>query len=189
MSCDYYSSLRDRLRSETRHCHQALDERVSRLLNSDPEDYRRFLALQWRLFTALSRCGVESACTPLVRELQQRAQQDLITLDQEPLPAPPDLNFRPHPLAVDYVVSGSRLGAQVLKKHWMDMGLAEVGTACVYLSAPTDTSYWREFLACTTALPAQGKEADTIVIDCIALFEFCINYVLAQPARERVLHV
>ncbi|NIZ12096.1 biliverdin-producing heme oxygenase [Phaeobacter sp. HF9A] len=157
-------------------------------MNSDPENYRRFLLLQWRLFTALSRYGVESLCTPLVRELQQRVHQDLVTLDEQPLPASLDLGFRPHPLAVDYVVSGSRLGAQVLKKHWFDSGLTEVDRVCAYLSAPAHTSYWREFLARSTALPAQGKEADTIVIDCITLFKFCLDYALTQPARERVLH-
>ena len=181
-----YQNLRVRLRGDTRQCHVALDDHVTRLDRQGAEGYARFLLLQWRLFAALEPVSRDAACAPVIRDLKQRSAADLERLDRAaPVPALP---LMPHPLAVDYLVSGSRLGAQVLRKRWLDRGLPEVSSACAYLSAPSYAEYWRGFVARAEKLPGEGAAADRIVKDCTRLFEFCLECIAAESAIGRAVH-
>lgn len=181
-----YQNLRARLRGDTRQCHAALDDQVSRLDRQGAEGYARFLLLQWRLFAALEPVSRDAACAPVIRDLKQRAGEDLERLGRTaPVPVLP---LVPHPLAVDYLVSGSRLGAQVLRKRWLDRGLPEVARAHAYLSAPSCIGHWRSFIARAEEMPAAGVAADLIVKDCTCLFDFCLEYIAAESATGRAVH-
>jgi heme oxygenase len=181
-----YENLRARLRGDTRHCHAALDDQVTRLDQQGTEGYARFLLLQWRLFAALEPVSQSAACAPVIRDLTQRAGADLEQLGR--LAPVPRLPLDPHPLAVDYVVSGSRLGAKVLRKRWLDRGLPETAYAGSYLSAPPYMDYWRGYVARAEALPAGGAAADRIVTDATGLFEFCLECIDAESAEGRAVH-
>ena len=181
-----YQNLRARLRGDTRHCHAALDEQVTRLDQAGADGYARFLLLQWRLFAALEPVSQSAACAPVIRGLKQRAGMDLERLGRAA--DAPELPLVPHPLAVDYLVSGSRLGTQVLRKRWLERGLPEVIYACEYLSAPSYTEYWRGFTARAEALPAEGAAADRVVEDATGLFGFCLECIFAESAKGRAIH-
>ncbi len=181
-----YENLRARLRGDTRHCHAALDDQVTRLDQQGAEGYARFLLLQWRLFAALEPVSQSAACAPVIRDLTQRAGADLEQLGR--LGPVPRLPLDPHPLAVDYVVSGSRLGAKVLRKRWLDRGLPETAYAGSYLSAPPYMEYWRGYVARAEALPAGGAAADRIVTDATGLFEFCLECISAESAEGKAIH-
>ncbi|SHH02848.1 Heme oxygenase [Cognatishimia maritima] len=180
-------SLRLRLRAETRRNHDLVDANLAPLVHAGATGFRQFLLFQWRFFSAIEQRCDDASCALIVHDMLNRLNADLRSLG---LCSPrKKLSFQPNALAIDYLVIGSRLGAKVLKRQWLDTALPEVSSAKAFLNAPDYVSFWREFVARTEKMPATGKFADEVVIDCIALFEFCLSCVDSEPARGRAAHV
>ncbi|MBO6781783.1 MAG: hypothetical protein JJ899_00645 [Alphaproteobacteria bacterium] len=131
-----------------------------------------FLNMQASALSGLHLAQAGDTFRPVIADLVTNARRDLHTLGS-PTPrsaAMPDSGF--HPVAVDYIVGGSQLGAAVLKQRWASSGDPVVLAARSYFSAPPHTDLWREFTSRLGAMPADGAVANRIVEDARRLFLF-----------------
>ncbi|MEO1640114.1 MAG: biliverdin-producing heme oxygenase [Pseudomonadota bacterium] len=175
-------SLRLRLREDTKTAHRALDVRVSGFDLQRPEGLAGFLAMQSGALQYLLTLDPEPDCAAVMQDLLQRADDDLVTLGARRATLPENALTEAHPLAIDYVIGGSRLGTQVLKQRWATSTHPLVQTADAYFGAPTHIAHWKAFCATAEAMPADSAEADLIVIDARRLFVF--YEVCAVAARQ-----
>ncbi|WP_143089826.1 biliverdin-producing heme oxygenase [Tropicimonas isoalkanivorans] len=164
--------LRGRLRSDTRSSHDRLDRHVSTFDLGEPDGLRSFLAMQLMALTRLEPLAKNSICAPAIHDLRARAEFDLRGLDETTALSCPDLTFTPHPMSVDYVIAGSRVGTAILRKRWLASKNAEVRATSAYFSAPTYMDMWRAFCDRATRETSSGPQADRIVGDAIGLFDF-----------------
>lgn len=186
MKTDRMSDLRQRLRTGTRAAHEALDARLSDYDIATPEGLGRFLSLQRLALTALEPLSAGAAVAPLLRDMRDHAEADLLRLGwpaHDPVPeAFPGDQRPPHPLALDYVIAGSRLGTMVLRKRWAASRDPAVRDARAYFSAPDHTGYWTAFCKTAGAVDAETPLADRVVTDAARLFHFY------QHCADAVLH-
>lgn len=166
------TDLRTQLRAATRGSHAILDGLVSAFDIADRRGLAGFLGMQWSVLSCLHPAAAGAATAPVIEDLLHRAAHDLAHL-RHPLPPRAATPLRPHPLAIDYVVAGSRLGAAVLRERWRASGDPAVQRAGAYFSAPAYLEHWRAF--CATAEGVRAAEATGIVQDAVALFELHIR--------------
>ena len=178
-----YYSLRDRLRDETSEVHKTLDERISEFDLTTLSGLTSFLLSQESAMLRLSLNSENAKSQQAMRVLSKCALCDLKTLGEAPLRLA-DANVVLHPLAVDYVISGSRLGTAVLKKRWLASCDPKVRTANNYFGAPTYSELWREFCREATVKPASGANADQTVEDAHRVFKIYLN--LVDEVRPRM---
>ena len=145
--------------------------------------YVAFLRLQeaglTAVFDAVSRADVTEMCDDLL----ERLRFDLARLGADTVAVmspPPGL----HPLAVTYVLSGSRLGSSVLRQRWENGALAQSGLPAAYMKAPEYLEIWRAFCSEARNLPATGAVADQIVSDAIKVFQVFQAAALAAFEKE-----
>lgn len=182
-------SLRDRLRADTRAAHAALDERVSGFDLATVPGLRGFLTMQARALTALAGVSDGAACAPIITSLGARARVDLARLPG----GVPDTGAakvaRPHPLALDYVITGSRLGTRVLKQRWAASADPAVRGVGAYFGAPDHVDAWRAFCNEASVRAGEGAEADRIVADAVALFYFYDTCARSAAPRQKEANV
>lgn len=164
-------SLRLLLRRGTSVAHEGLDRRAARLDLACRDDLGIFLAMQEAAFAALSDAGAagRAASAAILREIAEAARSDLATLGA-PRIAAPRAPSGLHPVAVDYVVLGSRLGTRVLRQIWIASADPQVRAASRYFGLPALGAEWRAHCAMTRALAPAGPEAETILSDANAIF-------------------
>ncbi|MBK4998691.1 biliverdin-producing heme oxygenase [Pseudomonas sp. S31] len=171
------------LRAGTRACHTALEERLPFFREGfDVAGYRRLLSAYYGFHAPLELTlagyqGVERAKAPaLVRDLLALG---LSAADIDALPlcqALPAVEDEARALGVMYVLEGSTLGGQVLKRAMAErLGLApDRGLGFLDVYGAASGSYWRAFLerladaACTQAAQAATVQA---AIDTFVCFE------------------
>lgn len=188
MSEQVQVTLRKRLRDSTRGAHEALDAQVSAFDLSTRSGLRCFLAMQVQALSALASVADGAACAPIIRVLRNGARDDLATLSgRVPAPAPAP-RHKPHPLALDYVISGSRLGTVVLKRRWQASTDPAVRAATAYFGAPDGIEHWRAFCASTEAIDAAGAVSDSIVADAAGLFDFYGRCAASAASFEKDYH-
>lgn len=159
------------LRAGTRDCHTALEDRLPFFREGfDVASYRRLLTAYYGFHAPLELTlagyqGVERAKAPaLVRDLLALG---LSAADIDALPlcqALPAVEDEARALGVMYVLEGSTLGGQVLKRAMAErLGLApDRGLGFLDVYGAASGSYWRAFLerlggaACTPAATVQA---------------------------------
>ena len=180
------SSLRDRMRLDTADLHAALDARLGAFDLRDPADLAGFLRINERGFAAIAGAGPDGAVCmgrSIAADLARRIRSDLDRLGTSPLPAvaaPED----PDPLAIDYVVLGSRLGSSVLKRHWAQAEDPRVREASCYFSAPAQVRRWQAFCRQTREMSPKNAAADRAVDDTRRIFAL-FNDHNSSDARPR----
>ncbi len=183
MDGNVIETLRDRLREETGDVHRRLEERMARHPVATREGLEVHLlahALAFDALTAQGGAGASSA--PVIEDLRARIAVDLGRLGVA-LPDPvstPRAAF--DPLAVDYVVLGSRLGARVLHKDWKSSVDPAVRAASAYFSAPARPREWQNFIRGVMSYDIAGVRAATVVEDAKRIFEV---FLLALTRAER----
>ena len=105
-----------------------------------------------------------AATRDCIVDLSARADSDLCTLGVSPVANVVEMPPL-HPLAIDYVIAGSRLGTQVLRQRWRAATDPAVRAAASYFSAPGYIDLWKSFCDTSGAMPAVGVIADRIVSD------------------------
>lgn len=171
------------LRAGTRDCHTALENRLPFFREGfDVVEYRRLLTAYYGFHAPLELTlagyqGLERAKAPaLVRDLLALG---LSAADIEALPlcqALPAVEDEARALGVMYVLEGSTLGGQVLKRAMAErLGLApDCGLGFLDVYGEASGSYWRAFLerlagaSCTPAAQAATVQA---AIDTFERFE------------------
>ena len=178
-------TLRQRLRADTAQSHDALDLMLSRFDLRRADDLARFLAAQHAGFAAMVEAGVEAA-----KDLVARIESDLATLGAEALAAPP-LDRRPHALAADYLLEGSRLGTAVLRRRWAGGSCPRALGASAYFGPAPDTTGWKRVAAHLDSVQANGKDADAVTRDAsmlFALFHKCATLAATPIKTEPASH-
>ena len=161
-----------RLRAETRTAHEALEADLDIFRHLGSEAGRRRLA---RRFHGL-HAGAEAALEPwlaAVPGLDYQARRrgpsldrDLAHLGEEPpgpCPVPPPAS-RAEALGFLYVLEGSTLGGQVIRKRLLKLGRSLDGLSFLDPYGPATGERWKAFLAvldreCPPSRPEAGRAA------------------------------
>jgi heme oxygenase len=75
-----------------------------------------------------------------------------------------------HPLAVLYVLLGSGMGAEVLRRRWLAASDPVVRGAGHLFGLPPRTAGWRQFCAEMAGRPADGADAAEVLRDAVRIF-------------------
>ncbi|WP_176556253.1 hypothetical protein [Rubellimicrobium rubrum] len=184
------TSLRDRLRADTAFRHDCVDRAYSALDLTQPDDLRTFLRTQLTVLCDMS-CRPSrhsAAATALASRMADALRADLRALGGTPVGSG---GARPlHGTAVLYMLLGSSLGTQVLRRRWLGASNPAVAAADRYFGLAAPQGAWRALCEELAGRSPHGPEADRIVQDADALFELHLA-ALAGPALrpEGVLHV
>lgn len=181
-------NLRYMLRHETRPEHDQLDEMVSRLDMACRRDFGTFVDVHLDCFTAMQRRLSQNSLSTLVlsgmidglkadSDLMRRSPSRTVTATL------PDLD----PLAIDYIVAGSRLGSKVLQKRWATSKDTIVRRANHYFDHTSDPMLWRETCDALSGVPAGSQRAQTIVRDSKILFQFFAAALLGATEHQDAL--
>ncbi len=177
-------SLRDRLRRDSRAEHARVDAAVGALDLGQAGDLGRFLAAHHAAFRAIAPAA-RGTSRGLVADLAARLEADLTVLGRAALPAAPQMAC--DPVAVDYVVLGSRLGTAVLRRRWAAAAGGRAAGAGRYLTAPGQGAAWRTFCAAQASRPGTGPAAERIVGDVRRLFDLFDRALARAAGRETAL--
>ncbi|SNT02806.1 biliverdin-producing heme oxygenase [Tropicimonas sediminicola] len=183
------ANLRLRLRSATREAHEALDAQVSAFEISTESGLRSFLAMQVQALSALMPVSGRAGCAPILEPLRDRARDDLAALSGRVPESAPVLEAAPHPLALDYVIAGSRLGTVILKQRWKASTDPAVLAAGNYFGAPDYIACWKDFCTSAAEMDASCAISDRIVADVAGLFDFYRRCAQSAVSCERERHV
>ena len=160
------------LKERTRQHHARLDRSMSELDLSTASGLATFLQIHALCFAEL-RVAVECDIR-LQRQLDDlivSARTDLATLGRE---EPPRVVFKLgalDPLAVEYVVEGSRLGTRVLKRRWQTSHDDRVRRASAYFSRPAVPNAWRDVCERLSDIPTEDVRAERVIVETCAIFD------------------
>lgn len=181
-------SYRHQLRAMTRIDHQRLDDLFSALDIARRVDYAHFVGVHLAVFEVLQRHLAPSSLTrqQLLAGLAC-LQRDLATLGERAAqmrhrPAEHDAAGSLDPLAVDYVVAGSRLGLKVLKTRWASSSDPLVRAAGAYFTQPNAAPAWPKVCRALSTVPLDSARAGAITRDTKRIFDlFAATYRRGQP--------
>lgn len=179
MTSDTVSTLRSRLRADTAERHARLDRDISTIDIAIRPGFVRFMQTHHRAFRALDAV----APLPALRDLADRAGRDLDQLGAPEAPVP-DKGGPLDPLAVDYILQGSRLGTKVLKRRWQATDDPQVRAAGAYFDAPVDAEGWRATCDALAARSAAGPAADRVVSDALRIFDIFGTALACAPGEK-----
>ncbi|MCI5038611.1 MAG: biliverdin-producing heme oxygenase [Donghicola eburneus] len=169
--------LLKRLRAETHAVHEELDHLFTPFQDAPLDHLGSFLAAQMAGLTALStaaRVPHDENTLILLSETLDRLEQDCryYELSVPVLRHKRDL----HPLAVAYLVIGSRMGTEVLRRNLIKHGIERVP---LYFTPQDYKHAWQDLCARLQGMESCGPEADDICTSVIAGFH------LFQDAEKR----
>ena len=179
---------RHELKALTRADHARLDELFSALDITRRVDYGRFIGVHLAVFevlrphlspAGLTRPQLLAGLTCLRRDLTTLGQRRLKT--QAGHKAADGLD----PLAVDYVVAGSRLGLKVLKTRWAGSADPLVRAAGAYFRQPFAASLWPKVCRALSKVPVDSTQAGAITRDTRRIFNlFAAAYGSAARVKD-----
>lgn len=165
-------TFRNILRDSTRPQHDALDDLLSSLDIAQHEDFSSFAEIHLVCFQKIHGCanGVGYALQ-LLSDMVRCLRSDLAVLGHPSSSTPPAPYPTLDPLAVDYIVAGSRLGSKVLKKRWLMSDDATVQGADSYFSLAVDASFWPDTCRKLDEISPGSARAAAIIKDTQAMFD------------------
>ena len=168
------SSYRHELRALTRADHARLDDQFSALDITRRVDYTRFIGVHLAVFEVLRpHLSPASLTRPQLLAGLACLQRDLATLGQRRLKTQAGHGETDGlaPLAVDYVVAGSRLGLKVLKTRWAGSADPLVRAAGAYFAQPFAASPWPKVCRALSKVPVESARAGAITRDTRRIFD------------------
>lgn len=165
-----YSNLRERLQHDLRDAHSKLDDTISLFDLTVREGFIGFLRTQECALSQIPLQACREATRAAVEDLTARARTDLTAFGTMPLATSDVLSTHPQSEALDYVIGGSCLGSQVLKKRWQSASSSHQNVGAAYMNAPNYLSLWRDFCDKAKRSPAHSEHADRVVHDAAELF-------------------
>ena len=181
-------SLRLSLRTETSAAHERLDALVSTFDLRTPSGLAAFLSMQASALGAISGGPGSAPTLEMAADLAARARADLALLEQAGRLTIPSLPRDLDPLAVDYIVSGSRLGTMVLKRRWEASTDRQVRAARNYFTAPSYIETWKSFCAEAESDAFDPARKRKIVNDTNVLFDFYAGCASSTKKLEGMGH-
>lgn len=182
-----HSTLRLRLQTETRASHEDLDRTVSRFDLRTRDGFELFLQMQSVALRAIAPHAAQSTIAECIDDLLARAETDLRAIGAWAHRDAMEVGSL-HPLAIDYVIAGSRLGTKVLRTRWLDADDPDVRQADAYFSVPSYIELWKSFCETANAMPSAGDVADQIVCDADRIFKLYHMCALAPQMTKGEVH-
>ena len=171
------------LRRETHEDHQRIDALVSTIDVANPQGLAKFVEIHLTCFDAMRRSSpAGSDLRSNLGDLVGRAKTDLATL----VITPDRRNFELRdvdPLALEYMLEGSRLGTQVLRARWMLTDHAVVLQAHAYFTTPRRPERWQKLCERLSVIPTDSPRAVKIIDDTKRLFRMFL--LVATEVIER----
>ena len=167
--------------------HEKLDAEVSKFDLTTPYGLLQFLNMQSRALQSLLALQASAKADVMIRELLERAALDLRQLGSSTQLSPAAIE-PVHPLAIDYVIAGSRLGSQLLKKRWQAATDPQVRRASAYFSGPGYIEIWASFCETAEATPSAGTFADQIVRDADRILHMYLECAHAPSLMKGATH-
>lgn len=173
--------FRWQLKLDCRAEHARLDALMSGLDLTEADDLSQFLETHLIAFRAMNVHMVDQSVSALITALDT----DLTTLGH-PTSEQDGLDMTAfHPLAGRYIVSGSRLGTQVLRKRWAASNTLRVRSASQYFSQDANPREWQAVCADLARIEIGSAEATQITLDVRRIFEgFSDAFVLSADKRS-----
>lgn len=165
-------TFRHRLRRDTSSAHATLDTLLSKLDLTTAEGLAPFLVIQNRALRSLAPLSTSAATSAVIRDLIDRTGADLDQLGTPGGMAPPAPSQMVDPMALDYLVAGSRLGTAVLAKRWAQATDPKVQRASAYFAGQSHLELWQSLCHQLSSMPADHCQAEKIINDSNLLFEF-----------------
>lgn len=178
------------LRARTRDQHDRVDDAFSAMDIQTQDGLRAFLGVHGACFQGmLGVAHSDSSARRMLSDMIARIRVDLHELGGCIEVRATGLTDGVDPLALDYVLEGSRLGSKVLKKRWGAASDPAVLRANAYFSMPSDASRWSQVCFKLGRVPVDTKQAHDITQDVIRLFTLFHDTALSvartgQPAKE-----
>ena len=181
-------SYRHELKALTRADHARLDDLFSALDITRRADYARFISVHLAVFEVLRPHLSPAGLTrPQLLAGLACLQRDLATLGERRLETEAghgEANGL-DPLAVDYVVAGSRLGLKVLKTRWAGSADPLVRAAGAYFTQPFAASPWPKVCRALSKVPVDSARAGAITRDTKRIFDlFAATYRSAARVKD-----
>lgn len=179
------------LRAGTQRQHDSVDAIFSSFDLHQPDHYARFLNLHARCFaTLMAQAGEQCLTQPLLAEMCAALEDDLNSLGSPHAlekKGGVDLTGPVDPLAIDYVVAGSRLGSQILKHRWAGAQDHSVRRAGIYLALTHDPALWRTVCARLSDIRPDSSRAMNVMDDVCGIFDLFAAYGRAEETETGVL--
>ena len=162
-------NFRSQLRVKTRPEHDATECLFDPFLRDPMPKLGWYLAAQRAGLAALftDQNPDDVLCGALVPDLIDRLDHDLHQMGWQCHPV--ETSGPIDPTACDYLVLGSRLGTEVIRRNIFGSGAHQ--TVPSYFQAPFDTNLWRVHCATLDQIDPTTKRADHIIIDVRRGFE------------------
>lgn len=179
-------TLRHHLRRETGAVHEEVEAAFARYDLAERDGLERTLRAH---LSALSRLMPSLEKTPAlhreVSRLLDLARASYCAVCPEPFQARHHDNTRLHPLAVGYVILGSRLGSRVIAARLKRAGLTEDDPSIAYFTDDKSRQHWAELQG---ALSSAHGQADEIMADTNATFRIFLEEALGEREPVQVLN-
>lgn len=165
-------NFRLHLREQTRVDHASMDQLFSRLDIAKKSDFITFARIHLSCFEAMARVEPLSATTRqmlagIVAGLQsdlKKMQQNQDKIDVKPF-------GRIDPLAVDYVLGGSRMGTKLLRIRWSQSTDQNVKDANAYFNLPSNPLFWQGVCHELSLIRVGSERAKSIIRGTKQIFE------------------
>ncbi|WP_299614540.1 biliverdin-producing heme oxygenase [uncultured Tateyamaria sp.] len=168
MQADFRQALKDRTYAD----HVRVDETLAGFDLQTRDGFAAFLGIHHVCFDAMTSAAInDSHAQSSLRDMQRRIAADLATLGTSYTPMAAAPMDPVDPLAMDYIIEGSRLGSQVLKRNWATSTDALVRDAQAYFAMAPVPGRWRSVCHDLGQVPVQSARADTITTDTRRLFD------------------
>lgn len=180
---DFRSILRDATRAE----HDLLDARFTALDISERAGFSVFVHVHLTCFQMMADAAEEgSYAGGLLRQMAAALSDDRAVLGTAQ-PAPHSmLPATLDPLAIDYLVAGSRLGTKVLRKRWAASADPVMQRANAYFGLESDPAFWRSTCAALSSIAADSPRAKAITRDSKILFGLFLTVFERTEVQETV---
>ncbi|WP_095588255.1 biliverdin-producing heme oxygenase [Actibacterium ureilyticum] len=163
--------FRKALKDATQPDHERVDRLLSAFDIATRDGFASFLAVHRRCYLAMLRAAAPGGtASNSLDGMLADIEIDLATLnaphDVDPAPVAKQVDA----LALDYLIEGSRLGTQVLKRAWAGSRDPIVQEARAYFTTAPISGRWAEVCRALSEIPADSPRAETIIRDTKRLF-------------------
>ena len=159
------------LRHETKAAHDRLDVLLSGLDIARRDDLAVFMQIHLKCFCVMQDWSHRGTASDVaLAGMISRIRADLAALDASPALLVGRLRSSVHPLAMEYVIAGSRLGTKVLAGRWAQSTDPKVRAAHHYFGADITSDGWKAVCAKLTQIAPDSRTASEITRDALRLF-------------------
>lgn len=173
-------TFRTGLRDKMRHAHDVVDDQFSTLDLTTLGGLKRFLIIHEACFTQVDIA--QSQPHPYLRDIIDNLRHDMRDLALTPLKMPA-LDNPLTPLAVAYIVEGSRMGTAVLRRRWAQSSDPHVLEINTYFDATYHQTGWRALCTQLESVVPGSPHARAITRDAALIFgQFSHAFRATAPA-------